>query len=285
MRKTFRISGSVSGVIATGSYANLKPSFTWEETYEIDESDGDNWPDEEMQERRRYLYDMSMILLKEAETKATIERIERERQDLRMVRNPVTGKISPSVTSVINYDMDFFVAPEDLKQYASQGNIIDARVKHYIRTGAWVEAKEISDIWVDILILKKGSLGLSESVGDFPGFLDKYKITDMCLKARIFEENDLFNGEIDFIGIPEFKGAKEIPTVCDVKRTPDKIKHGIQLAAYCMLTGYDQGMIVPLNGKTEQQYSKPIVFDKKQLDGYYKMFLQKRDNFKKRYGV
>ncbi len=286
MKRKIKISGNVSGVIATGSYANLRPSFTWEEEFEMDtEPEGLNEQDKLIQQRRQQLYDMSFSLLKQAENTALIERIAREREDLRFKEDPKTGKVSPSVTSIIGFDADFFVSAEDLKQYASQGNVIDARVKHYIATGAWAQAKYIPGTWVDLLILKKGSLGLSDDAGDFPAFLDKYPIEAMQTKERLFSKDGMFNGELDFIGVPDFKGAEKIDTVFDVKRTPDKVKNGMQLSAYCKMMGFDQGIIVPLNDKTGQGFSKPVVYSSKLLEGYFEMFLQKRENFKKRYGI
>lgn len=284
MKRTIKISGSVSGVIATGSYANLRPSFTWEEEWEEDTVAVDI-SDKVIQERRQKLYDMSFSLLKQAESQALIERVEREREDLRFVAHPETGKISPSVTSIINYDADFFVSAEDLRQYASQGTCIDARVRHYIDKGAWVASKDLKPLWTDMVILKKGSLALASDVGDFPRFLEKYPIVEMKTARRLFDKDGLFNGELDFTGIPSFKEAKEVPTVFDVKRTPDKIKNGMQLSAYCNLMGFKQGIIVPLNDKTGQGFSKPVIYDEKTLNGYFSMFLQKRKEFKKRYGL
>ncbi len=289
MKRKITISGSVSGVIATGSYANLRPSFTWEEEFELETDCNDpvkiKKDDDLIQARRQNLYEMSFSLLKQAESKALIERIEREREDLRFVPHPETGKISPSVTSIINYDADFFVSAEDLRQYASQGNCIDARVRHYIDKGAWVASKDVKSLWTDLVILKKGSLGLTPDVGDFPAFLEKYKVIEMQTRERMFSKDGLFNGELDFTCIPFFKEAEKILSVCDVKRTPDKIKNGMQLSAYCKMTGAKQGIIVPLSGKTSQGFSKPIVYNEKILEGYYKMFLQKRKEFKKRYGI
>jgi hypothetical protein len=288
MKRKIKISGSVSGVIATGSYANLRPSFTWEEEFDIKEEVSVVAMDEAdiiIQARRQKLYEMSFALLKQAESKALIERIEREREDLRFVAHPETGKISPSVTSIINFDADFFVSAEDLRQYASQGSITHARVNHYIATGEWVEAKQIKDVWVDMLILKKGSLKLPCDVGDFPGFLDKHKIVNMQTKDRIFSEDGLFNGELDFTGEPEFKGSIAINTVFDVKRTPDKVKNGMQLSAYCKMANCKQGIIVLLNDKTGQGYSKPIVYGEDALKGYFSMFMKKREEFRKRYGI
>jgi len=147
-KRTIRLGGSVSGVIATGSYANLKPQFTWEETIECCDAS-----DEQIIARIKQLHEKAMGMMQEAETQATLERIQRERKDLRFLQSPITKKMLPSVTSIINYDADFFVSAEELSQYASQGNIIDAKVKHFIKIGKWAEAKELKDIWTDIVIL------------------------------------------------------------------------------------------------------------------------------------
>jgi len=210
----------------------------------------------------------------------------REEHDLRFRTNPVTGIESPSVTSVINFDSDgFFCSEKDLVEYAAQGNIIDARVRHYINTGEWVEAIEIEDALPNIAILKNGSLGLSEGAGNFIGFLDKYPITKMATVSRLFHKDDLFNGELDFIGIPHFKGAEEVTTVCDIKRTPSKDSNGMQLAAYCRMLNLDQGIIVPINGKTKQGFSKPKIYRIEMLEYYYEMFLEKREAFRNHYGI
>jgi len=279
MKRTVRLGGSIQGVIATGSYQNLRPSFTWEETIEDCQL-----TDDEIKARIQELHCSAFTMLKEAEQKAIIDRIQRERQDLRFVVSP-KGNILPSVTSIINYDADFFVAPEDLVQYAAQGKIIDARVKHYIKTGKWVEPKEISDNWTDIVILTKGNLRLAVDAGDFPGFIKKYPCKDMKVGERFFYDEEGYCGEPDFFCVPDFKETEAIPTIVDVKRTADKIKNGIQLAAYCKKFNIKQGMVVPLNDKTGQGFSKPIIYNEKDLEGYFKIFKAKQREFKKRYGI
>jgi len=284
MKRTIRIGGSISAVIPTASWANLRPTFTWEET--IEDCDSINiLSDDQICERIRILHDKTIVMLKESEAKAIVERIQRERQDLRFLRSPITKKMLPSVTSIIGYDADFFCSQEELRQYASQGNIIDAKVRHYIKTGKWVEAKELKDIWIDMVILKKGDLKLELDVGDFPAFLEKYPIKDMKVGERFFDDDEEYTGEPDFIGVPDWKGVEKVPTIFDIKRTPDKLKNGTQLSAYCKSLGIKQGIIVPLNAKTAQNYSKPVVYNSGQLDGYFKMFQGKQKEFKKRYGI
>ena len=279
VKRTIKIGGSIEGVIATGSYQNLRPGFTWEETIE-----GCEMPDKDIQARIELMYSKCFCMLKEAEQKAIIDRIQRERKDLRFVVSP-KGNILPSVTSIINYDADFFVAPEDLVQYAAQGNIIDAKVKHYIRTGKWVDAKDLTDCWTDIVILTKGNLKLEKDVGDFQGFLEKYPMNDMKVGERFFFDEEGYCGEPDFFCVPDFKGAEKVLTIVDVKRTAQKIKNGIQLAAYCKKFDIKQGIIAPLNDKTGQGFSKPIVYTESELEGYFKIFKAKQKEFKKRYGI
>lgn len=279
MKKTIKINASVSGVLPTAPYANLKPGFLYEETIE-----DHSLSKSEIRKAIKDSYEMVYGLLKEVENNAVIERIEREREDLRFVASPTTGKMLPSVTSIINYDADFFVSTEELRQYASQSNIVHAKVSHYIKTGKWVEAKDISDIWGDIVIVTKGSLKLPLETGDFPGFLKKYQIDDMESGTRLFNDEHEFCGEYDFKGISTGFDCIDI-TIFDVKRTPSKVKDGIQLSAYCNLANAKQGIVIPLNDKTQAQYSKPIIYDEKTLEGYFKLFLQKRKEFKKRYGI
>ena len=278
IKKTIKMQGSISGVIATGSYENLRPGFLIEETIE-----DCLLTDEQIISRTKEIYNAVSKMLEQAETKATIERIEREKTGIRFYVHPETGITVPSVTSVIGWDADFFVSPEDLQQYASQSQICHAQVAEYINTGKWKEPKEISDIWADIVIVTKGSLKLPIESGYFPSFLEKYKIKDMANGMVVYLEDTA--GTFDFEGIPDFADAEKIPSIFDVKRTPDRLKDGKQVSAYCKAKGYKQGIIVPLNDKTNQKFSKPIIYNEKDLEGFFKLFRKDRENFRKRYGV
>ena len=286
MKKTIKINASVSGVLPTAPYGNLKPGFMIEETIEDEGKAFDNYKnDVYLKERARELYDIAYGLLKEVENNAIIERIERERADLRFVASPTSGKMLPSVTSIINYDADFFVPAEDLRQYASAGQITHSRVAEFIKTGEWKDAKDISDVWTDLIVVTKGSLKLPLNTGNFPIFLQKYPIEKMENGYRGFDDKVGYCGEPDIFGIPQFKEAEQIKSIIDIKRTASKIKDGIQVALYCNLFNLEQGIIIPLNDKTSQGYSKPIIYDKKSLEGYYKMGLEKRESFRRRYGI
>jgi len=279
MKRTIRIGGEARGVIATGSFQNLRPSFSWEETY-----DNCSWTDEQIQERINFLYERAYARLEEAEQEAILKRIEREYENIRFYLDPKDLLNKPSVTSVRDWDADFWVTPQELTQYASAGQISHARASHYIKTGKWVEAKEIDDIWADLVIVTRGHLKLPVNVGDFPLFLEKYPIEQLVNGEVVYLEDTA--GLPDAHGIPKgWKEALEIPTTFDFKRTPDKLKDGIQLSQYCKAKGHKQGIIIALNDKTAQGYSKPIVYNEKSLIGYGKMFAQKRADFKRRYGI
>ncbi len=127
MKKTIKINASVSATIATGSYQNLKPGFLIEETIEVDEQSCIN-----VRKETKRLYDMVYGLVKEVENQAIIERIEREREDLRFFPSLTTGKPTPTVTGIIGFDADWFISKEELRQYASQSQIVHKKVENYI---------------------------------------------------------------------------------------------------------------------------------------------------------
>ncbi len=207
----------------------------------------------------------------------------RDEHEIRLHTNPVTGKVSPSVTSIIGFDQDFYVSESDLLQYAAQGSIIDLRARYLINNSEWLPAAKVVGTTKHMLVLAEGSLGLSEDAGDFPAFLQKYPVSDMITMSRLFHKDDLYSGELDFTGVPLFKGTEQVSTVFDIKRTASKESNGMQLAAYCKLLGFHQGIIVQLNDKTKQGFSKPKVYNREELDKYYEMFLEKRELFRDHY--
>ena len=277
MGKIVKISGGISATIATGSYQNLKPAFLWEETLTDCEL-----TDKEIRDRIQTLYNKSFALLKEAEQKATVERINRERKDIRFYDG------YPSITSIIGWDAEFYISPEDLAQYASQGNLTHTQVVHFITTSKWVEPKDIEGTWADIVILKKGKLQLSLSGWDFPAFLKQYPLEKMENGVTVKSHKH------KFAGTPDIRKCfyQDKKTLADVKRTPDKLKNFKQMAAYILAEEeqgekpYDQMMIIPLNNKTKQGFSKPIICEgRDKIKQYQDMFLRDRQNFKARFGV
>jgi hypothetical protein len=67
----------------------------------------------------------------------------------------------------------------------------------------------LKDIWVDLIIVSRGSLKLEIDTGSFPNFLEKFPIDEMENGKQFFLENTC--GTPDFSGIPKgWKDAEEI---------------------------------------------------------------------------
>lgn len=270
------IAAGFEGVVPTAPYANARPSFFAKIILKNGSMNLD-----EIAQRQRELFSKVYGNFKEEEQKLIVERIERERKDFRFYFCAKCQLQHPSVTSIIGFDADFFQEIDALRQYQAQGNLIDAQTKHFIKTGKWVEPKDIDGTWTDLLILKQGSEGLAVQGWDFPAFLKKYPLENMsAYDTPILNHQDQYAGTPDFTAV--FEGRK---TICDIKRTADKVKNFMQMAAYAKCEGMqvEQMMIVILNDKTEQGFSKPIISS--EIDQYYQLFLEKRKSFKKRYGI
>lgn len=287
MKKTIKISGSFEGVVATGPYQNQRPGFLAEETFEVEVAEGENI-DELIFSRQKELQERSYQNFKDAEQKAIVERIERERKDFRWYKLS-SGETVPSVTSVINFDADFFEAPHLLREYAAQGSIFHALVSNYFQTGKWAEAKDLPECWVDLVIVSKGELKLPVEGFNFPGFLEKYPVKAQSWDKVVLNEKDRYGGTLDFFGMTEREDGKDVLTICDIKRTPDKFRGFMQTAAYAKaleVEGFKvqrMWLIVANPDKTAQGFSKPVVSD--EIDKYYALFLAKRADFRRRYGI
>lgn len=216
--------------------------------------------------------------------KAKRIKVQEDLKDIHWYDGP-NGEKWPGVTSVINYDTTFYHDAEDMKEYAAQGTIIDAQVKHFIKTGEWKPPHEVPGINAEIFIIKNGKLGLALEGWDFPAFLEKYPLEGMEVGTAVVNSEHQYGGTPD-ITTCLYKGD---PTIADVKRTPDKAKNFMQMAAYEMarrsmgMKPNEQMMVIPLNDKTEQGFSKPV--GSREIEKYFELFLYKRREFKKVYGI
>jgi hypothetical protein len=280
-----KVSASYSGVISTGSYENSRPAFSAEVEFDFPQDASSADTKEIIELQQTVLHEVCYGQFKSVEQQMIVERINRERKDIRFRKAP-NGKLYPSVTSVLNYDADFQMPDYQLQQYASVGTITHARVREFISTGKWLEPKDIKECWGDIVVVTKGDLGLGISEGDFPAFLAEYPIKELKNGTDLFNEEYEYSGEHDATGIPtggkwDKLGAKPVPTVFDFKRTISEEKNLCQVSAYakCLGSEFKQLIIVPINGKTKQGYSIP---DK--LDYHFTIFTNKRKEFRKRFG-
>lgn len=276
MKNKVKVSSGFQGVIPTGSFQNSRPSFNAEVEFEIDgDQDQVLFAVEAMQEE---LYKVCREKFNTVAEQERIEKVKSDRKDFRFYEKD--GVEYPSVTSILNYDSDFLIDENELKQYASQGSIIHAQVAEYIKTGVWKNPKEIEGLIPDLFIVKSGSLQLSLDGWDFLSFLKKYPMDKLKNGEMVINETERYAGLPDGYGV--FNGLNSI---FDIKRTPEKTKNFIQMAGYAKASKekVEQMIIIPLNDKTEQGFSKPIISN--EIDKYYELFLYKRKQFKKVYGV
>lgn len=279
-----KISSSFSGVISRGSYENSRPGFSVDVEFETEEKDKElilNSIDNHQKTLQRICYEN----FKACEEQAIVERIQKERADIKFYDCIKCGGKHVSVSSITGWDSDFFMPPQELQQYASQGNLDHLRASYFIKTNEWLPVEKIEGSWSDLVIVKRGNLGLEVDKWDFPAFLKKYPLENMEVGEPIV------NCQLGFGGTPDiakcyYEGKK---TLADFKRTPDKAKHFKQTAGYVLLKEalgeepYEQMMLIPSGGKTEQGFSKPIITT--EIQQYKAMFLKDKENFKKRFGA
>lgn len=276
LKSKVKVSSGFQGVIPTGSFQNSRPSFNAEVEFEVEGTSEElKLAVEVMQED---LYQICRDKFDSVAEQERILKVKNDRKDFRFYTKD--GQEYPSVTSILNYDTDFLIPEDELKQYASQGNIIHAQVAEYIRVGEWKLPKEIEGTTADLFILKSGSLQLSLDGWDFLAFLKKYPMENLTNGESVFNDKERY------AGLPDGYGTHVgVYSIFDIKRTPEKTKNFMQMAAYAKASGKDvkQMIIIPLNDKTEQGFSKPIIST--DIEKYYELFLYKRKEFRKVYGV
>jgi hypothetical protein len=267
---TTEITASYSGKISTGNYENESPFFANKETWQ------GPLPDGFLQERQQYLYETCHARFVECEKRSLIELIKKKRKDIRFYGD------YPSVTSIINWDADFYVSPDDLRQYAARGTILHKQAAIWLETGQWLEPKDIPEIYTEMVILKKGSLKLSLEGFNFRSFKAKNPFESTEVEQTVFNHQHHFAGTQDLKYIRNGKVG-----IADIKTgSINKVKCAKQLSAYASCEGnedVEELMVIPLTSKTQQGWSKPLIFpDPKQ---YLPMFLDDLNNFKDRFSI
>lgn len=282
MSRKITVKSEFSGVVPTASYSNFRPGFSAEETFDFEGTKDEL--DILISDRQNELH---LLCYQNFQMVAEKARIEKVKGDLKNFRFYEKDSVQyPSVTSFLNYDKEFFVSDEELKQYAAQGSIIDWEVRNFVETGVWVESKDVPELAADRWIIKSGKLQLALTGWDFQGFLKKYPITNMkSVKEPVFNEQFRYAGTPDIIG--EYNG---LPTLVSIKRTKNELDNFVQDSCYAKCEGMahiKQIMVVPL--KSEQDggnlcgYGKPSVTT--DIDRYFEIAKYKRNEFKKVYNL
>lgn len=276
-----KISAGFTGVLPSGSYANMKPHFGAEYEYEFDEKKGDVLKEVEL--RQSELHKVCYDKFKSVAELAQVERLKEQKNNLRFhefVNEEGVTLQYPSVSSIASYNKDFSnIDPFELNQYASHGNLYDLQCKHFIVTGKWEAVEKIQGSYTDLAVLKNGPLRLEVNNFNFPAFLEKFPISEMKVGELVFSHKHRFAGTPDATGVHEGKNF-----VIDFKRTPEK-HYFKQLAGYAIALEesghppFDGLMLIGVNCDTKQGFSKPVITN--EVEQCKQMFLDARKQFKK----
>src|SRR3990167_5854888 len=127
---------------------------------------------------------------------------------------------------------------------------------------------------------------LALSGWNFKGFLEKYPIQELkSMETVVYSKKHRIAGTPDLLG--KYNGLK---TLVSIKRTKSEIDNFIQEAGYSLCDGLEdveQFMVVEMkaeeDGGNKQGFSKPVLTT--DVQRYQELFLRKRSEFLKIYGV
>lgn len=288
MKRKLKISASFQGVIPTGQFQNSRPGFFAEEEFEL-ESDTTE-ANKIIQERQKELQEICYDSFEKEAEKARVLKVKNDLKSFRFIFDPVLNQEVPSVTSIQNYEKEFFVSEADLKLYAAQGCLVDAEFRNYAKTGYFAPNSALLECVADRFILKSQKLSngkyLSLNGWDIEEFVKKFKITDM-----VSFENPVFNRKHRYGGTPDI-GCKMdgVKTLLSVKRTYVATENFVQDSAYAKCDGmeeYEQIAVAEFkpeaDGGNKCGYSAPRVT--KDIDSYFEIFLRRRSDVIKIFGV
>jgi len=288
-----KIKTGFSGVISTGSYENEKPFFEIEEEISNAIENCFVSSDDFIKVRQQQLAAICYNAFKDHERRSIVARINKEREDIRFY-TAANGQQYPSVTSIINWDADFFIPPHELAQYASKGKIVHKQCEVFIKTGEWKDPMKIPECYPDLVILKKGNLKLSLENYNFQDFLKKYPIDFASTETSVYNNILMYAGTQDSKGKfkEQEKPVKDViygkVTLFDIKTTGtlDKNKGFKQLTAYAHCEGnedVEQLCLIHLNASNESGYAKPAI--ETDVNKFWPLFQKDREDFKKRFGI
>lgn len=273
------------GVLPTAPYQNQRVGFGAEIRMKYC---GDNYL-QFIEDNQKEVYKICYARFQSVAEQARIDLIKSQKANIRfypVIDADGTEAQFPSVTSITNYDKTFDMPPEELQQYASQGNLADRQYRFFLKTGIWeTDLSKIPDTFTDLAILKKGNLRLSPLVWNFPAFASKY-ITEIKEGRFCYSLKHRFAGTSD-IRSCMWEGMK---TLADIKRTPDRSQFR-QLAGYVIAEEemypneppYEALMLISANPDNQQGFSKPLTTT--EVSQCKAMFLDCRKEFQKLYLV
>lgn len=287
MLRKIKVEASYSGVLPTSAFGNLRPGFSASIEFEQDFKTEDEVKRAIEGEQET----LSAICYKSFESEAVKAKVIKVQEDLKSFRfHDIDGEKFPSVSTVASYDKVFYCKEEDLPLYCAQGNIIDAEIRNFVRTGVWTDSKDLLECTADRFVLKnrvtESGKHLSMEPCKFREFLAKFPIENLVsIEKVISSKKHRIAGTPDLVGT--YNGLK---TLVSIKRTKSETDNMIQEAGYSLCEGMEdaqQFLVVEMkleeDGGNKQGFSKPTVTT--EIARYQELFLRKREEVKKIYGV
>jgi len=269
--KIKEITVSLSGVIPVAAYENLRPGFS----ITAEPINGEN-PEAIIAELQQYLH----TVFENESNRGKADLIDKQYANIRFYEKD--GKKYPSVTSILNWDKEWRVTDDELRQYASRGIVVESMINVFLSSGEWIDPTQVPSLREDVSILMSGSLMLTWEQCSHKKFMEQYrkKIEATSFQGIVFNEEALYAGRYDIYG--NYDGIKSI---MDIKSGGFDMR---QLAAYAMcieqVADVKQLVVIPV-GPTDNKcgYKRPVVCDTIQKE--FEEFLKARAKFKQRFGI
>ena len=259
----------LSGVIPQGAYENLRPSYDMT----IEPEDGED--------KEKIFADLSTFLhqlFDQEANRAKADLIEKQYANIRFYEKD--GKKYPSVTSILDWEQEWRVTQDELRQYAARGTIIHAMIIEYLKTGKWPDPLKMASLKEEVSILMSGSLNMTWENCSHKAFMDKYgsKIKFEKAEQEVYNEENLYAGTYDLKG--EYDGIRSI---MDFKS--GSVYDFRQLVAYAICEDKIEQLVILPIGPTQNKcgYMQPKICDTIQAE--FREFLKARAKFKARFGI
>lgn len=279
------ITASFTGKISTASYENSSPFFSLTEKYDC------GFTDEELSLRHKELSRLCTDKFNQVAERLHQERIAKLYENIRFY--PVGELQYPSVTSL--FMQEFALSPDEMAQYAARGTIFHKQAEIYWSTGEWKEPKNIPEVYPEWLIMTQGNLGLTLEGFNLVACYKDYPFKVIDQEQVVYNHEYKYAGRYDVRCVIESanKGKwdkiegvlYDVPTILDLKTgSIDETKCFKQGTAYAKCCDdVKQIGVLPVNDKTKQGFSKPLVCSA--MDTYWSLFKKDREQFRKVYGI
>ena len=286
--RVIEISLGVNGTISTASYENWKPSFFMKVNTE-------GYTREQI--KQAYLQGKNEVKeqFKLEKNNCKAEVIEEKWENIGFSEKDNLKYVW--ISSVLGYDVVWRIPDFELVQYGSRGTIGHEMAHDYVRKYIefilktpekqkeepiiWMNPEEIKSLERHVAILHNGSLKMHWDDLSVKAFMKEYvkKITKPEIEVTVWNKEHLYMGRADM-----FCDWDRIPSVIDYKCGANAGDFR-QLAAEAVCRkGIEQMVICPV-GPTDNKigYMKPKIST--DISGEFKLFVKKRHQFRKQFGI